>query len=143
FADGTSGYLRRLFPGKSIDSGRDCRKGDGPCLIFASKLHAAAVAASQQIGFAMRAAAPDRPNGVEDPLCGKIEPRGGLCRAGGAAPQLLAGPKEVFAGGPVNCAIDAASAEQGGVCRVDDGIDFELCDVSANHFETSHLGPPD
>ncbi len=122
-ADGTDGDLRCLFSREAIDSSGDCRKSDRLYLVLAGELHRAAVTASEEIGLAMGAAAPDRPDGVEDPPCGEIEAGRGLGGAGCAAMQLFAGEEQFLARCPVNGAIDAAPAEQGSIGSVDDCVD--------------------
>lgn len=107
--------------------------------MLVGKLHAASIAANQQIGFVMSATVPDRPDCVEDPLCRKIEARRSFCRAGRAATQFLAGAKQLFACCAVDGAIDAASAKQGGVSRVHYGIDLELRDIPAKDFKEGHF----
>ncbi len=76
---------------------------------------------------------------MEDPFCGEVEARGGLCRAGGTAAQLFAGTKKLFACGAVNGTVDAAPAEQGAVGGIDDGVHPELGNVPAKYLELGHL----
>ena len=111
-------------------------------VVLAGEFHAAAIASGQQVVFVAGTSAPDRAYGVEDPFCGKVEPGRGLCRAGGAAAQLFAGSEEFLACRPVDGSIDAASAEQGGIGGVYDGIDGQFGNVSANYFKMGHGDPP-
>jgi hypothetical protein len=55
--------------------------------------------------------------------------------AGAAAVQQTAFGEQIGTCGTMNRAIHTAATEQGGVGRVDDGIDIELGDVGLEDFE--------
>ena len=118
-----------------VGAGADRRERHRRGADLVGDLQAAAVAARQEPGLAGVAAAPDRPDGVDHEPGGEPEPRGGLGVAERAPVQLAAGIEEVGAGGPVDRPVDPAPAEQGGVGRVDDGVDVLRGDVAERDLE--------
>ena len=60
---------------------------------------------------------------------------GDLSVAGRAAVQRAALGKQFRSGRPMDCAIDAAPAEQGRVRGVDDGVNAERGDVGNSDFQ--------
>ena len=72
-----------------------------------------AVAGGERLGLALRAAAPDRPDGVDDEAGRQVEPVGDHGLAGRAPADGTAGRLQpVGSGGAVDGAIDAAAAAQ-------------------------------
>lgn len=93
------------------------------------KLHGAAVTGGQRRVLALPAAVPDRPHRVNDVAGGQPIAVGDLGVAGGAAAELAAFGQQFRPGGAMNRTINAATAQQRGVRRIDDGIDLEGRDV--------------
>ncbi|CAM2148074.1 hypothetical protein PT2222_10387 [Paraburkholderia tropica] len=95
----------------------------------------------------MRAAVPDRTNGVNHVFCGKPVAGGEFGVAGRTAVQRLALAQQAGAGRAMDRAVHAAAAEQRGVRGVHDGVDGERRDVhdsrlDAAFSEGEHDGPP-
>lgn len=72
--------------------------------------------------------------GVDDLFAGETVGARHFSVAGGTATAALTFVGEVWAGGGVDCAADAAAGEEGLVCGVDDGAvgEMELGDVCAD-----------
>ena len=94
-----------------------------------------AIAGGEQFLLALVAAAPDRPDRVND--VPGLEPvaAGDLGGTGVAAAQRLALGQELGSGGAMDGAVDAAAAEQRPVGGIDDGVDVERRDVGDADLE--------
>ena len=100
-----------------------------------AQLHRAAVARGKQIVLVERAAIPHRPNRV-DHMFGRqaVAPRD-LGITGLAAVEHAALGHEFRPRGTMDRAIDAASAKQRRICRVDDGVNAQRGDVGNDDFQ--------
>lgn len=81
------------------------------------------------------AAVPDRTYGMNHMLCRQPISLGDLRVTGCAATKCAALGKQFAAGAAMNRAIDAASAEQGRICGVDDGVNAQTGDIGNNNFQ--------
>ena len=100
-----------------------------------TELDRATIAGGEQIVFAEVTAIPHRANGVDHMLGFKLVAPGNLGIAGFATLQHSAFHDEFGAGGAMDRAIDAASAEQRRIRRVDDGVNAQCGDVGNNDFQ--------
>jgi len=90
------------------------------------------IRARENLGFARVAAAPDRPDGVDDVPSGQVVPSSdlrGARRRYTERARLLEQPR---AGRAMDRAIDTATAQQRRVRRVDDRVDGQRRDVAAD-----------
>ena len=116
--------------GVAVDAGADGWEGNGAQFVFLHKLHAAAIAASQGGFLAIASSAPYGADGVDHPASGKVVAFRYLGVACFTASQCPAFSQQTRPGGPVNCSVHSAPAEQGVVGGVDDGVDVQRGDVS-------------
>ena len=86
-------------------------------------------------------ALPDRPDGVDHVAGGEVVAERRLGVAEGTAPQLAAGVAQPGPGGPVDGAVDAATAEKRRVRGIYDGMDVFGRDVAEHDLEL--WGPRD
>jgi hypothetical protein len=124
------------FCGKSVDAGRDRGKGDRIEAMLVGDFERAAIAGGEQPILVPSAAAPDRPDGVDDMARLQREPGRDLRFARRAAAKRPAGRKQLRPGRPVNRTIDAAAAGKAGIGGVDDRIDRQGRDIGNDDFET-------
>ena len=97
-----------------------------------------AIAGSEQLFLALVAAAPDRPDCMDDVLCLQaiFAAARDLGRAGtGAGVERAALGQQFRSGGAMDGAVDPAAAEQRAVRRIDDGVDLKRGDVCDADFE--------
>ena len=88
------------------------------------------------------AALPDRADGVDDMAGLEAIAARDLGLAGLAAAERAAFGEQLRPGGAMDGAVDAAAAEQGGVGRVDDGVDVERGDVGLEDLDAVRHGCP-
>ena len=110
--------------------------------LFSSASRRASRARRQELRLAPASALPDGSDGVDDPAGGEVEAWRGLRLARLAAAVQSTGVDQLGAGGPVDRAVDAATAQEGRVGRVDDRVDRLLGDVAANDLEHRLIGQP-
>src|SRR5437588_12543546 len=96
----------------AVDAATDGRKRNRSDAVLDGHLETAPVARRQQVRLPMRAATPDRTDGVDNELRRQAEAGSDLRVAGVAAAEEAAGGDELGAGGAVDGAIDASSAEE-------------------------------
>ena len=94
----------------------------------------------QELLLARAAAAPDRPDGVQDVTGGQVTSAGRLHVAGVAPAELAALVENRRPTRAVDRAVDAATAEQRRVGRVHDGVDVLLGDVAEDEFDHAYAG---
>ena len=111
--------LRRI----AVDAARDRREGERARAELRGHLERAPVARRQQLGLALSAPAPDRPDRVDDPPCRQPSAGRRLRVADAAAAQEPALLENRVTAGAVDRPVDAAAAEQARVRRVDDRVD--------------------
>ena len=87
-----------------------------------TKLHGAAIARGQRLVLAFAAAVPDRPDGMNDMPRRKPVALGDFGIAGFAAMKRAAFGEQLGSGCAMDRAIDAAPAQQRGICGVDNGV---------------------
>ena len=85
----------------------------------------------QQFGLCIRATVPHRSNGVDDVPRAQTVTVGALGIAGFATTEQSASVEQLRASGTVNGAIDTAATKQRFIRRIDDCINIEGGDVSA------------
>ena len=129
-AHGGDRDARRLVPRKAIDAGRDGREGDRAKPPVLRDRETGLVAAGEDGSLARIAATPDRPDGMDhmsggQPIAAR-QPR--LARR--TATDRTAFGEKLGACRAVDRPIDAAAAEQRGICGVDDRVDPEPRDVA-------------
>src|SRR6185503_13492733 len=137
------GLIQRV----AVDAAADRGKGDRSNLMLPREVERGAVARSQQRRLAVRAASPDRTNRVNDVTRAQIESGGDATLPGWTShvrPHL--GNRqtcfvELMPRSAVDGAVDAAAAKHPLVGRVDDGVNVELRDVAAHHFNHSKNDP--
>src|SRR5262249_22628654 len=116
-------------------AGGDGGKRDRAQALRGGERQRRAVTGRKQVVLALAAAAPHRPDRVDDVLGFETIAAGDLGRAGGAAAERATLGEKVRGGGAVDGAIDAAAAEQRSVGGVDDGLDIEGGDVGDADLE--------
>ena len=127
--------LRGAVGRKTIDAGGNRGKGQRTEPIFLSELDRAAIARRQQGVLALSTAVPDRPDGMDHmPRRQPITP-GDLGVTGGAAMERAALGQQFGPGRAMDRAIDAATAEQRAIRRVDDGVNAQRRDVGNEDLE--------
>jgi hypothetical protein len=85
---------------------------------------------------------PDRPAGVDHKFGGEAVAPSDPSLAGRAASEASALLDKAGAGRPMDGAVDAPAAEEGGACGVDDGVDRKLRDVAEGDLDPIvHLQP--
>src|SRR5579863_1063840 len=125
-----------LFARIAVSAGGDGREGDGAKRMLRGESERVAVAAGQQVGVGLMAAAHDWADGVDDMLCGERSGSGDCSLTGGQAAGKLRGAQfaALFqnsrAAATMDGAIHAASAEKGAVGGVNDGVDVLGGDVA-------------
>ena len=132
------------FEGEAIGSGANAREGDGAEVVFFSQSKAVAVAVGEQVVFVVVSAMPDRADGVDDIPRGQIIAGCYLGFAGVASAQCFTMVIKSPARSRMNGRIDPATAEQGRICGIDDGVDRQCRDVALNNFDLFHTvsSPP-
>jgi hypothetical protein len=104
------------------------------------ELEGAAVGGGEQVGLASVSARPDRADSVDDVGGGEAAGGGSDGLAGGAAADPAARSHDVGATGAVDGPIHAASAPEGSIGSVHDGIDPLNGDVALDEHQS---GPAD
>ena len=99
------------------------------------KVERAAVTARQQSVLARAAAMPDRPDSVDDVFRWQAVATRDLGRPGFATAKRSAFGEQFRSGGAMDRAVNAATAEERFVGRIDDGVDRKRCDVGNADFE--------
>jgi len=98
------------------------------------QLKAVAISVGEQGFFLVFSILPDGPDGMDDVFRRQLAAGGDDGFAGGAATLAVADGAAFFedgrAAGAVDGAVDAATAEQRAVGRVDDGVGWHFCDVA-------------
>ena len=107
--DGDVGGERRRI---AVDPGRDGWERDARGADLVGQGQRSAIAGGQQFTFPVGAAAPLRPDGVDDPAGRESEAWCGLGRADIAAAEEAAMLQQFGPGGAMDRAVDAAAAEQ-------------------------------
>ena len=129
-----------LWDGIAVYSAADGGEGQRVEVMFTGQSETGSVTTGEEFRLVVRPAIPHRADGVEDEAGGKSKAFGQLRVAGLASAKQTTLMEQVRAGGAVDCAINAAAAEQGPVGGVDDGVDGEGSDVGLQDFDpTGHL----
>ena len=100
-----------------------------------TKLYRAPIAGGEQFILARVAAAPDRTDGMDHMPRLEPIPFGDLGVTGRTTIQRAALGKQFGACCAMDRAIDATSAEQGRIGRVDDGVNAQCGDVGNDNFQ--------
>ena len=124
-----------LFRIDAEGTATDCRKRNRARSVLGRERKTGAIARSEQLRLALRAAAPHRADCVYDVLRGKTVALGdpGLPRV--AAPKCAAFGEEIRPRRAMNGTVDATAAEQCRVGGVNDGVHVELHDTRLDRFE--------
>ena len=129
------GFLNRITVSATTDRGkRQCFD-----FIFHRKLQRIAVAICQALRLAVCSATPNRPNCVNNEASRQAIATRNLCFPGTTTAQRAAFGEQFGACGAVNCAIDAATAEERCVRRVHNGINVQFGDVAADNLNPTHI----
>ena len=104
--------------------------------MFFCKGQAFLVAGSQQFVLAFFTPSPDRAHGVDNPFCRKPVPFCNFCLACGTASENFAFLQKFRARSPVNRPVHASTPEQGSVCGVHYGVNFQFRDVGSENFNS-------
>src|SRR5262245_66192220 len=126
---------RRALGWKTVSGGRDCGIGDRGEAVLGGKREAVAIAAREQPVFAALAATPDGANGVDHMARLEAETGRDLGLARLATAERGASLFKLGAGGAMDRAIDAATAEQAPIGGVDDGVDVERGDIALDDLD--------
>ncbi len=113
----------------AVDAAADGGEGESAEIVFADQGEAGAIAACEQIGFALAAAIPDWADSVDHVTRRKPVAFGDFGVTGFAAMEQSAFGKQLRAGSAVDSSVYASAAEQGAVGGVDDGVYCESGDV--------------
>src|SRR6266446_5362546 len=133
--------LRGLIDRIAIHAATDRRKRDRLHAVLRREPQAVAIARREQLRLPPRPAPPHPTDGVDDVARRQPVAARDARFAGGAAAKGAALRDELRAGRAMDRAVDAASAEEGGVRGIDDGIDVELGDVAAMELEFHKFHP--
>ena len=133
--DGTYRDSRGTIGWKSINPGRDRWKCHRRQPTRGGKIERGAIAGCQQILFALAAAAPRRPHGVDHMLRRQPIAAGDLCSAGLAAAEGSALGQQFRSRGAMDGAVDAAAPKQRAVCRIDDRVKRKRRDIGNTNLE--------
>src|SRR5215831_5812542 len=139
-ADGRYGDLRGQFDRIAVDAGADAREGQRGEAMLPGELDGGAIARGEELGLALAAATPDRADSVNHVSRGEaIAPRdpGLASLAATEAATLL---QELRPRRAMDGAVHAASAQQRGIGRVDDGMHREGGDVGVDGVESGGHG---
>jgi hypothetical protein len=102
------------------------------------------VAARECLGFVLKPTAPDRTYGVDDVFRGQVSRWGGDCAAGRQTPlagdDLSAGLQNRGTSGAMDGAVNAASAEEGRVSGIHDGVASDARDVARTLYDEQAVG---
>jgi hypothetical protein len=123
------------FCWKSEDAGRNRGERHRFEIVVTAKLDRTAITRGELLILPTIAAVPDRSDGMDHMPRWKEISLGDLGVAGLATVELTALSQQLGPGRIMDRAIDAASAEQGRVRRVDDGVNAQRGDVGNNDFQ--------
>ena len=139
-ADGFGRDLQRFLLRIAIGTGRNQRKRDAFTMIPPRKLQRIAICHAQQPHFIAVAAVPDGADRVDDIFRRQAITARDFGFSCFAAAKLLAFLQKLRPGGAVDGAVHTAPAKQSFVCRVDNGVNLQRCDIRANDGQW-HDGP--
>ena len=131
----------RAVGGKAIDAGGNGWKCHGRQRVGLTEFERAAVAGGEQLIFAIVAAMPDRPDGVDHMPRRQPVTQRDLGVAGRAAMERAAFSEQFGAGAAMDRAIDAAPAEQRRIRCVDDRVNAQAGDIGNDDFEPRLADP--
>ena len=132
-ADSRYSNVRREFDRIPIDSGTDARESDCAYGVGRGELKRTTVARSQELWLPMRTAPPNRTNGVDDDLRGKVVAPCEFGIASLAPPEQATLFYEVRPGGPMNCSVYAAASKERRVRSIDDCVNGKGRDIRLEH----------
>ncbi len=124
------GYAAGLLEGETVDTATDGGEGDCPQAVFDREGEACLIAGGEELGFAVVAVVPYGTHRVDDVFRRQAVTFGDLGLARFATAEGHAFFQQGGAGGSMDGAVDAASAEQGFVGGVYDGVHLEACEVT-------------
>lgn len=141
-ADSVDRRPERQILRKSVDTGGDERKRDRRTAVLQRERKRRPVAGSEQLSLSVRAAAPARPDRVDDvPARQRIALRE-LRVPSRAAAERFALCQQLRTGGAVDAAVHpTAAVRERGVCGVDDGIDLHMCNVVSDDLQRHGMSP--
>ena len=131
-ADGVHRHPQRLILGVAEDAGGDQRERHRFAVVRLGQRQARPIAGGQLLPLAMPAASPHRYNGVNHIPAGETIGFCDLSLAGPAAAKPSALGQQLRPRRPVDAPIHPASAQQGLLGRVDNGVHGHFRDVVAN-----------
>jgi hypothetical protein len=129
------GDCRCAVGGETINASGNGRKRDRCKTVDLAKFDGAAIARRQRIIFALAAAVPDRPDGMNYMPRRQPITSGDFGVAGRAAMERAAFSEQFRPGRTMDRTIDAAAAEQRGVGGVDDGVNAKRRDIGDDDFQ--------
>ena len=103
----------------------------------------AQVARRQQLGLSLIAILPDRPDRMDDVSSRQPISFGDLGVAGLTAAEPTAFHRKLRAGSAMDCTIHPATAEEGRVGRVDDGVNPQCRNIGDDDFESGRADGAD
>src|SRR5487761_1719219 len=115
---------------ESIDSGANGGKRDRTAVMLLRQLQRCAIGAGEKVVLSVTPAAPARTYGMYHVTGGKVVSACHPCASCLAAAQHAAFCQQLRASRAVDRAINAASAQQGGIRGIDDGVNFHARDVA-------------
>jgi len=124
---------------KTVDACTDGGEGHALEVSFLDKGKTAPVTTRQQLILALGAAMPNRPNGVNHPLCEKVVALGDLRVAGLAPSQRLTFLEQFRPRRPMYSPVHAAATSQRSVRCVDNGIDLQPRDIAFDNLDALFL----
>lgn len=123
---------RCSFDGEPVDAGADAWKRDGSNRALAGSFERLSIAGREQLGFIVGAAAPNGPDRMNDVLGREAIAPCDFGLSGLATAEQTTLVQQIRACGAMNGTVDAAATEQRRIGSIDDGVDLERRDVSAN-----------
>lgn len=132
--DGREGYLCGLALGIAVHACADAGEGYGLKVVHRCQVEGSGIAAVEQLGFVLAAAAPHWADGMDHMLGWEPVSAGDFALASEAAAKGVALIQQFRAGGAVYCSVYSPASEQGHVGGIDYGIDSQLGDVALYYF---------
>lgn len=122
--------------GEPIDAATDGWEGESPQAVLSSHFETRNIATGEEFALSAISTVPHWADGVNDMGGGETIALGEFCLAGLAAAKQAAFVEKFRSGSAVNRSVNAATAEQGAVGGVDDGIDGQGGDVGFENLDS-------
>ena len=138
---GAMGDFDGLILGIAVYAAGNQGKGDAFQFLFPGNIQAIAIAGIQKGGFAVAAALPYGPGGMDDIAGGQGIALGDHRMPGGAMADFFTFLFQLFRPGRrKNGAANPAARLQGRICGIDDGVHLHFCNILADDLKGHGTG---